>query len=373
MYSTFDTTLGWSRWTAALLVMLYHLRFLLFASYEQVQHKGWLLKAFYLLTGLGHEGFVLYMLASGLTLARLHRPSRAEPAQRLRQKAIWSYALLLPALLLGAGFDVAGSRSATLQSAYAFFSQYSPDLSLTALLENLLPIQRFVVPGFGSNAMLYLLAYECWAYLAYLACMSARGARRGGVLAACIGLSASALAPEFLSYLLLWMIGAWVRQQADNPRARWPAWGGTAALLLGLGLSRLGAGPVSHWPPHWMLIGRSLLDLQLGLALAAFFLSLDRKPQPRAAWRRWPRRLSLSFPAASSVILACHFPFMMLLVAWVAHTAQVPLGGQPQTLSFLILALAALSILAYALLLCRLGRRLAQPLRMLVEHVSTRF
>jgi hypothetical protein len=59
------------RWACAAQVVLYHVRFLLFAEYGRLEHKGLLLRLFYFVTSIGHESFVIYMLLSGVMLGGL--------------------------------------------------------------------------------------------------------------------------------------------------------------------------------------------------------------------------------------------------------------------------------------------------------------
>ena len=170
--SGFQARVNLMRLLAAGMAVIYHVRFLLFAGYPEVSEKSLVLTLFYFVTSLGHEAFVMYMVISGVALGGLsiHRWRHGvDPGADLLRRSTWFYCLLTPALLLGGALDFIGTRALAHPEVYAYFTMFSPSLDLEAFAGNMLMLQRFVVPGLGSNTMLYLLAYECWAYLALAA------------------------------------------------------------------------------------------------------------------------------------------------------------------------------------------------------------
>ena len=352
-----------ARWVAGLAVVLYHVRFFLFASYDQLPDKGPLIKAFYFVSSLGHEGFVLYMLASGILMGGLSccRWSRQGPQawRDVVHKALWFYAFLVPALLVGGLLDLAGSCVLQCTGVYAYFNQFTPDFSLKTLTENLLPVQRFMVPGLGSNSMLYLLAYECWAYLG-LAAYFLLGQRRVGIAAGgTIALLGSALAPEFFGYLVLWLTGAILYVWTTRRTVRVPRGVALGIFLASLLVSRFFGAHLAGMPPHVLLVVRALLDLQFGAGVAILLLAWNaHRTKPRRSPLIW--RLNRAIPSGSSIVFASHFPLMMFLVAAVSHKFGIAIAAQPRPLLFALLGGLVILIYAYAWALSKLAAQLVQ-------------
>lgn len=361
--TSFPMLLSGSRWLAGFAVVLYHVRFFLFASYDRLPDKGPLIKAFYFVTSLGHEAFVLYMLAGGMLLGgvSVRRWSRQglQAWRDVAHKALWFYAFLVPALLVGGLLDLIGSCVLQCTGVYAYFNQFTPDFSMKALTENLLPVQRFIVPGLGSNSMLYLLAYECWAYLAF-ATFFLLGRRRAGVAAGgTIAVSGIVLAPEFFGYLVLWLMGAILyarRVQLATPASRGWALGIFLASLLA---SRFLGAHLAGMSPHVVLVLRTLLDLQFGVGLALLLLALNAsQAKPHRTPLVW--RINRRIPSGSSIIFASHFPLMMFLVAALSHKLGMPIAGQPRLLLFALFAGLVILIYAYAWALSMFATRLVR-------------
>lgn len=351
MDTSFTKKLSGCRWIAVFAVVMYHVRFLLFAGYDQVHDKGLWLKLFYFTTSLGHEGFVLYMLVGGMLLGGLssRRWSRqGRHAWRdVLHKALWFYAFLLPALLLGGLFDLNGSCELRDTGVYAYFDQFTADFSWKALTENLLPVQRFIVSGLGSNAMLYLLAYECWAYIAFAAFMLFGRRWAGATAGGAIALQGVVLAPEFLGYLLLWLMGAFTFRHRARFTMRLPRGVPFLIFLVSLLVSRGVGAHLGGLPPHGLLVARTLLDLQFGVSVAVLLFASARD-NGRGRWDGPLWRINRRFPSASSVIVAAHFPFMMFVVAWSSRNLQAPIAAQPQPLLFVLFLGAVMAIYGYA-------------------------
>jgi hypothetical protein len=348
---SFAKALSLSRWIAVFAVVLYHVRFLLFASYDQVHGDGLVLKLFYFTTSLGHEGFVLYIVAGGMLLGGLSARRWSMQGRRawrdVAHKVMWFYAFLLPALMLGGLFDLDGSCELRGTGVYAYFDQFTADFSLKALTENLFPVQRFIVPGLGSNAMLYLLAYECWAYIAFAA-FTLLGRGRAGIAAAgAIALLGTVLAPEFLGYLLLWLMGAFAFNHRSKLTIRMPRGVPSLIFLTTLLISRGVGAHIAGLSPHGLLVARTLLDLQFGIGVAILLLARGHVADG-CRWGALLCRINRHFPSANSVILAAHFPFMMFVVAWLSRSLRISIAAEPRPLLFALFFGVVLAIYAYA-------------------------
>jgi hypothetical protein len=301
MHRRFVPFLHVARWTSVLVALMYHVRFLLFVDYEHVHDKTWWSDVFYFLTGLGHESFAVFLVLDGILTGRALRaqgpPAPATPGQH----AIALYGLLLPGLILGGLFDVAGVRffnGSGLYTAYPAFTTLT--LGYAPLLGNLFMLQPFVVPTFGSNGMLYLLAFVFWSLILLGVFLRATRADRVVLLAAAMVLAP----PLFLVWSAIWFSGVAVADIGATRSARPPLPAAVIVFIGALLLSRfLGAGP--HWPPAfapWLADGKFLL-VGWGFAAIAWALT-PRGTQHEAA----------SGDPAPAFTFFFHFPVMMLIV-----------------------------------------------------------
>lgn len=369
--SGFQARINLMRLLAAGMAVIYHVRFMLFAAYPEVPDKSLVLKCFYFVTSLGHEAFVVYMVISGVALGGLsvHRWRHGvDPQADLLRRSTWFYCLLTPALLLGGALDFIGTHALARPDVYAYFTMFSPSLDLEAFAGNMLMLQRFVVPGLGSNTMLYLLAYECWAYfaLAALFVLGKRSRAVGWGAAVGVAIAGSVLAPEFLGYLLLWMMGAGVGWLGYNTTVRLPRRYGTAAFVAGLLVSRWGGAHVEQVPEALIPAARMALDLLFGASFALLTVSWLAAPsiQKPVSWLGWSAwRLNRWFSGASFVLFTTHFPFMMFIVAAASTVFNMPVGGQPDAFAFLMFGAIVLAIYLYAYVFSAVASRLARRVR----------
>jgi hypothetical protein len=353
---------GLLRWLAALVAVTYHLRALLFAEYAQLRHKGPVLDLFYFLTSLGHETFVIYMVLSGLLLGGLswkRWEERASDASAdLWRTLAGLFLLLLPVLLVGGALDLAGSIALDGSGNYANHPQFAKShLSLATLAGNLLLLQDMLVPGFGSNAMLFLLAYEWWAYLILTTFSQSRrgGIWRGLLTAAPIALGLGVLAPAFLGYFAAWLAGVAVACAGGLVKGKVPQPVGVAVFLGALLASRLSGSHLPGLSPGVVMAARVALDLLVALALALMLLSLYGM-RPASSWpaaaraakaQRWLVNLSLP-------VYAVHFPVMLFTVAAANSLLDLRLHAQPSPSGFAFFAVAVGVVYLFAYLLSAL-------------------
>jgi peptidoglycan/LPS O-acetylase OafA/YrhL len=96
--------LDFVRLSAAVLVLLGHARGLLLVSMAQVEHPNPLIRAFYLVSGLQHEGLVMFFIVSGFLVGgsvwRLIAQARFDLVAYLINRFARIYLVFIPALLL---------------------------------------------------------------------------------------------------------------------------------------------------------------------------------------------------------------------------------------------------------------------------------
>lgn len=344
------------RWLAVGMVVLHHVRFILFANLSQLNETGALLKLFYLLTSYGHEGTVLYMLLSGLLLGgnayRRWRPGHAALGHFV-VRTLWFYALMVPALAIGGMLDLFGSQALGGSGAYVRFHEFSPSFGPGAYAANLLMMQRFLAPGLGSNAMLCILAYECWAYLSLASFFLPARRFIARMAAASIVLAGILLEPEFGGYLMLWLIGL-----AVATRTQWPQLSRTPASMVFVGallVSRFGGAGLAQVPDHYVLLVRLMLDLQLGFGFALLVIAYRPRTGQQPGWRRPAWGLTHNSPGAHVAIFATHFPFMMFVAAAGNLGLGSPIAGSPSLRAFSAFACLVIAIYVYGFGICRVA------------------
>ncbi|MBY0407301.1 MAG: hypothetical protein K2Q01_06375, partial [Rickettsiales bacterium] len=62
MNKSFSLFLDASRWVAALVVMISHVRHIVLVDYAEVEQKNVLVQALYFVTGLGHESVMIFFV-----------------------------------------------------------------------------------------------------------------------------------------------------------------------------------------------------------------------------------------------------------------------------------------------------------------------
>jgi hypothetical protein len=366
MSKRFESFLLMSRWASAIVALMYHLRFVLFANYEAVSAKTTISRAFYFLTGLGHESFAVFFvldgIMAGLILQRRQRGpllNHTDATQHLSSL----YRILVPGLLLGVAFDFTGAHLFNRSGLYTSFPEFSTlTLSYSSLLGNVLMLQPFVVPTFGSNGMLYLLSYLFWYFvLLYVFVRAAElrnpyGLFTRGVLLAMLVL----VAPhEFLLWAAIWLSGIAVVFLSEARQLRPPVLAATAAFVVVLVLSRLVGSNTGLLPQpfgNWLVGGKYWL-VSAGFAAVAWALypqPVQVRNQTRVA-RLDLMHLRLGGQLASFTFLF-HFPVIMLLVGLVSTLLDQPLMQQPSPIRYIEFAClvgASVGIAAIVMHCCR--------------------
>ena len=225
------------RASAAWAVMWGHLRALFFVNFEQLPQKNVLLRAFYFLTGLGHQAVMVFFVLSGFlissTIIKAHVAGAWSWRDYATNRLARLYALLIPGLLLGLLFDKLGGSIFVSTGLYSHpLESLGPGIATARItagnfLCNLFFLQTIVCPTFGSNGPLWSLANEFWYYVLFPVSLAAalswikhslRLAVLLTVIAFCV---AFFLGPDKLIGFLIWMSGcalliAYSRSSAAN-------------------------------------------------------------------------------------------------------------------------------------------------------------
>ena len=331
---------------ASLLLVAYHVRYLILTNYANVAAGTVWIDLFYFLSGLGHQAFGVYFVVQGYMLAT---SVQRVPEYRglFLLKAASTYAVLLPVLVVGLVLDGAGAGLLNQSGLYTAFPDFSVlSMDGATLLGQLLLAQPFVVPTFGSNGVLWVLAFEWWYSCLFLllAALLRRRRRVGWLLLGALVLAVLLGFPsEFVNWGLIWLLGV----AAAQPRlAAPPRCLALPVFALALVLSR------------YLESQAEILNGPAGLGFsfvkdASFALGFGWLLQ---AFRSDVGGLAPSF---STAVFFGHFPVMMFIVALGARWQ--PLKQQPGPGALLWFALATLAVYVAGWCLYRLARRAFAP------------
>ncbi|MDZ8109721.1 MAG: acyltransferase [Nostoc sp. DedQUE12a] len=213
------------RGIAALLVFIGHVRGFLFLQYSELSNPNFFIKRLNTLTGLGHQAVMIFFILSGFFIS-------ASVLRAIRQKQ-WSwvnylvarltriYIVLIPALLLSCFWDFLGINIfGTGQDSLYGEKALSSSLATFKILENFtFPtfwgnvafLQTIFVEQFGSNKVLWSLAYEFWYYMLFpliilLFCVKSIKLRI--LYAVLSGAILLLVGSQIRIYFLIWLMGA---------------------------------------------------------------------------------------------------------------------------------------------------------------------
>jgi len=167
-----------SRWFAAMLVLISHLRSLIFKNYNQLLvNKGRGIQLFYFLTSLGHQAVVVFFVLSGYliigSVLKQHKKGHFQFKGYLINRISRLYAVLVVALLvtmlfdyIGFRFDTTGIYSNRFHFAAENFS-VQDRTGIRFFLASLFMMQGIICPPLGSNGPLWSLNFEFFYYLLF--------------------------------------------------------------------------------------------------------------------------------------------------------------------------------------------------------------
>lgn len=224
---TFVSFLDLSRWLAAAVVFVSHLRNPLFLGYSDipVSDNTLIVKLWYFVLGLQMEAVIVFFVLSGFLVGGLSCAKISSGNFGTRAFAIDRvsrlYIAFLPALFLTYFLDFTGNY---FFGAVGFWDHSHPMiaqkihslpfesfLNSETLLGNAFMLQGFVVDTLGSNSPLWTISLEFWFYTVFglvaTAYMASDATRRLFLFGTVIALSAGFLGTMFCLFMGLWLIG----------------------------------------------------------------------------------------------------------------------------------------------------------------------
>jgi len=317
---------------AALIVVIGHVRGLFFVAVPAAYTPA--SKLFYSIAARGHDSVMMFFVLSGLLIT--YSAARVFQARSIgwRHYAVARlsrlYMVLIPALLLGMGWDMLGL--------HWFGGGYGTDTipvaarqTVAGFFGNLFFLQEILVPSFGSNQPLWSLAYEAWYYLMFPLGVVAVLGNGKPLLRVCAAVMLVAclcfVGWKISGYFLIWLSGS-ALFFLPAPRAlsaRCITIARHASLVMTIAaifIIRKKLFPLDEagWAP----------DMLVGLMMALhLYLVLHSAAQPIG----WVKKLASKAAAFSFTLYVCHYPFLLFVSfvvlksgPWVPDMQHMPLA-----------------------------------------------
>jgi peptidoglycan/LPS O-acetylase OafA/YrhL len=314
------------RGLAAWAVMWDHLRGLFFVDFQQLNRPTPLLKIIYFFTGFGNEAVLVFFVLSGFLISTAILGRRASGTWSWRDYAIDRasrlYVVLIPGLFFGLAWDKLGSSIFASTGIYSHpLESFSSAIVQTRMgigtfLGNIFFLQTIVVPTFGSNGPLWSLANEFWYYVLFPVALAAgiawkqHSIRRAIPLASLAAGVAVFVGRQILAGFLIWLAGT-VLVVAYS---KWPLLS-KSRFVLYIVVSSLVLSPC-------LIVARidkSAVfgsDLAVGIGFGLFLFGVLHMNFGNGG-TNYPR-VTHALAGFSYSLYVLHFPFLLLLRAWLA-------------------------------------------------------
>ena len=337
--------LDFIRGISALLVLLGHLRAIMFIDYSQLLNPNAFEKFFYFITGLGHSAVMVFFVMSGFFVGGtlLKRNFKLELYLASRFSRLW--AALISALLFTCFIDtflniyfpkvILGGHHLALASG-PMEGYYS--LSLTTFFLNLFFLQTIFVPIFGSNGPLWSLANEFWYYILFPLLLITFGViHKVKILRifcfALVVLISFFVAKDLLEGFLIWLMGVAVFIIYDK-ELRLNKW-----ILPFSTIFFLACLVNSKFP----ILGNYLFsfnDLLIGISFSLMMLSIININMPSVS-NSYFKSFSIWLSEISYTLYIFHFPLLLVIYSFYYSDEQLLLGASSiaQFLGWILLVL----------------------------------
>ena len=381
MTNTFSTLLNAFRWLAALLVVLNHVRHLFLIDYKNVIDKNLLIKAFYFITGLGHEAVIIFFVISGFLVGGLSLkkwPYKVSITDYFIARISRIYIVLIPALIIGSGLDWVGLNYFNNSEIYTNSAKYetsslaficSEQLNKLTFIGNIFNLQGILVPTLGSNGPLWSLAFEWWYYILF-SCMGLLIYNKTLLInffSITVIVSLIIFLPTKLTlWMIIWFLGIGVYFYGESS---WPKPSPFIALVIlsiVLFLSRTSHNTNNLIEPESLFTEFSR-DFFLGTAFSIFLISLYKQTNKIPF-----DYLHLFFANFSYSIYLFHFPFLIFLSALLHDFYNIQFMQQPSNINIILVLSFCLSIYIYGYLMFLITEKHSIKLRSFITSIITK-
>ena len=287
MSTNFSSLLNFFRWFSALLVILSHTRHLIFVDYQNIIDKNIFIKAFYFITGFGHEAVIIFFIISGFLVGGLTLEKWLTKIQYkiyLVDRFSRIYIVLIPAIFIGGGLDWLGSNYVNGSEIYTNSARYqtsslgsviSTNLNFETLFGNALNLQNIFFPIFGSNGPLWSLANEWWYYIIFATLLDKKPLNK--LFSASIAVTIILCLPFKITYMMLiWLLGVLILQFNKFKLPTLPTFISLIIFIIVLVISRLSHNPDNLTSPESDLIAFTR-DMGFGFAFSLLLISCNSR------------------------------------------------------------------------------------------------
>jgi peptidoglycan/LPS O-acetylase OafA/YrhL len=355
-----NVSLNVVRLVAASLVVIAHLRALLFVDFSASQSKNALTQVFYLLSSLGHPAVIVFFALSGYwvgggVIRALGRGTFTWSGYlSARLTRLWL--VLIPAVVLTQVLDRVGTALNSSSGIYSGDPAYHTVVPLGGAIQflgipetigNAFFVQGLWVSTIGSNTPLWSLAYELWFYVMFPAILvfcSGRQTGRFRFVALLVLLCAIIVAgPKVLLLFPIWIAGAGLAWKQD-PIGRWLK-GLPTGVLWSMQVFCVSTTFASAAASSFLgsrLPGADYIIGVASLAMIASFVADDRGS--RAALYPLSQAAKWSYS-----LYAFHLPILAIIVSIVVPWPEQRWQVSPMTLGMGFAVLSAVFLAAYAL------------------------
>lgn len=377
--SSFSVLLDIARWLAALLVMVGHLRDIIFTSYENVIHCNQIVRFFYFITGFSHYAVIIFFVLSGLlvggSVLRQYHDNNFRWGSYLVKRVTRIYIVFIFALFFGATFDLLGLNSYNQLGLYdnshnlEFHSvltelNIGQSLNPSVFLGNIFMLQTIKVPVLGSNGPLWSLANEFWYYILFpiiLSFLKSDSLHKKFFFLVIGGTLLFLLPANILVYFGIWILGALLRV-VKLPACSNPYWS-FFLLLLCLALIRV------------FCKDAVVFDFVLAFVFC-FFLSsfyLFEKKQINTKKLSNHAEIHRFLANFSYSLYATHFPFLLFLISFTNFHFGMKIDIQPSVKSFAVFFLAMILTYFFAFIVSIITERNTKIVRDYTFSVLKKF
>lgn len=300
--------LHFSRWIAAFLVVLSHVRAMSFPPFDQLLEKGIFIKFFYFISSLGHEAVIIFFILSGYLIGgevmREMKDNCFDWKRYLTKRIVRLYIVLIPALILTAGFDRLGYHFFNQLGSFNRFFETGKE-SIETFFINLLMLQHSHGAIFGTNDPLWSLAYEFWYYILFpliLQIFFIKSKKIKIISSILILLIISSISWKIVLYFSIWLTGTMIWFVNQNKFFNLKIISYFLLLLF------VGSITVSRY------LGNYAGDLFVGVVYAVLTIYFIYNTDESSLFRcflNWKGHKKLADFSYSLYLI--HFPFMMLV------------------------------------------------------------
>lgn len=313
------------RGVAALGVFFGHLRTFMFHNYWEHEELDLLGKAFFFLTGYGHEAVTIFFVLSGFFIIRsIHETSQSgrwNPFIYASKRLSRLWIVLIPALFLTLFWDTISTQHFQDLEIYSSIRTitdgFNPEgkLGWKTFLGNVFFLQTIKVNTYGSNGALWSLAYEFWFYALFpLAYFIFKKGVHFGMRIVCFLFFL--LVAYFVNYsimmgFLVWLLGGITYLTLNGGKLSIPKgrfWG----VIYGLTLLLVLACIRFRFKPVYFN------DYSLGLSVALFLSYLSSVPLENSLIKKVIKFLS----EISYTLYLVHIPVAICLISWLFPEKQ---------------------------------------------------